>query len=214
MWQQLVDSLPAEEFTVIAVAEDSGGIDAVRPWIEAANPSYPALIDVEHRVAALYGMVNVPQAVWIDEAGHIVRPPETAGSADTLRQMDPVTKRLPPEAMALRQKTKADYMDAVRDWVRTGRHALPGDAARARLPEITPEIARAHAEFRLGIWLRRHGREDEAAVHLAEASRLHPDSWNMYRQAAPKDGTGLASGAAFFARVMASGKAYYEQAEF
>ena len=46
--------------------------DAARPWIEAAAPSYPALIDRNHRVAELYNMVNVPQAVWIDETGTIV----------------------------------------------------------------------------------------------------------------------------------------------
>src|SRR2546427_117513 len=41
------------------------------PWIDAAKPTYPALIDRDHRLAELYGIVNVPQAVWIDEAGRI-----------------------------------------------------------------------------------------------------------------------------------------------
>ena len=57
---------------IIAVAMDSRE-DAARPWIKEAAPSYPALIDRDHRVADLYNMVNVPQAVWIDEEGHIVR---------------------------------------------------------------------------------------------------------------------------------------------
>ena len=56
--------------------------DAARPWIEAAKPDYPCLIDRDHHVADLYNMVNVPQAVWIDEEGRIVRPPENAGSSD------------------------------------------------------------------------------------------------------------------------------------
>ena len=43
-------------------------------------------------------------------------------------------------------------------------------------------MALADANFRLGVWLRRNGRADEAAPFLAEASRLHPDSWNIWRR--------------------------------
>ena len=213
MWQHLLDSLDPEKFTILAIAEDSRGADAARPWIEAARPTYPTLIDVEHRVSALYGMVNVPQAVWIDETGHIVRPPETTGSTDHFRRMDRTTRTLAPEHAAARLDARHAYMQAVRDWVATNRYALPEDAARAKLPPITPDIAHAHAEFRLGIWLRRHNHA-AADTHLAEASRLHPDSWNMWRQAAPADAAGFASGAQFWARVDALGeRAYYPAPE-
>ncbi len=36
------------------------------------------LIDVQHTVATLHNMVNVPTGVWFDETGRIVRPNETA----------------------------------------------------------------------------------------------------------------------------------------
>ena len=52
------------------------------------------------------------------------------------------------------------------------------------LPDAT--IAEAHARFHLGRYLLREGREAEAQVQMAEASRLHPDSWAMWRQAAAK----------------------------
>jgi hypothetical protein len=48
---------------VISVAFDSGGATAAGPWIELAKPTHPSLIDVEHRVAELYELVNVPMAV-------------------------------------------------------------------------------------------------------------------------------------------------------
>jgi hypothetical protein len=68
----------------------------------------------------------------------------------------------------------------------------------------------AAVNFRLGVWLRRIGRPDEAASFLAEASRLHPDSWNIWRQAADLDEVGKASGPEFWARVrMLGDRPYY-----
>ena len=214
MWQQLFDGLSGENFMIVAIAEESRGAESAKPWIEQAKAQYWCLIDSEHRVADLYGMVNVPQAVWIEETGRIVRPPETAGSTDHFRLMDRATRTLAPEHQTARQAARAAYLDAVRDWVLTGRHALPADAARARLARITPEIALAQAHFRLGIWLRGHGRAREGEAHLAQASRLHPGSWNMWRQAADLDEVGKASGETFWRRVEALGeKPYYPPPE-
>lgn len=209
MWQQLFDSLKNQNFMIVAVAEESRGAEHARPWIEQAKAEYWCLIDTEHRVADLYGMVNVPQAVWIDETGRIVRPPETAGSTDHFRLMDRATRTLAPEHQTARQAARTAYLDAVRSWALTGLHALPADVVRDRLPRITPDIALAHAHFRLGIWLRQHGRQTEGDVHLAEASRLYPDSWNMWRQAADLDEVGKASGEAFWQRVEALGERPY-----
>lgn len=215
MWQQLFDSLKDQNFMIVAVAEESRGAEHARQWIEQAKAQYWCLIDTEHRVADLYGMVNVPQAVWIDQAGRIVRPPETAGSTDHFRSMDRATRTLAPELLAARDAARASYLDAVREWVLTGRHALREDAAARRLPRITPDIALAHAHFRLGVWLRQHGNAAEGDAHLAEASRLHPDSWNMWRQAADLDAVGNASNEAFWQRVQALGdRPYYPPAQF
>lgn len=210
MWQQLFDSLKSENFMIVAVAEESRGAEHARQWIEQAKAEYWCLIDQQHRVADLYGMVNVPQAVWIDAAGHIVRPPETAGSTDHFRLMYRTTRTLATEHQEARQAARTEYLDAVRDWVLTGHHALPADRAQHALPRITPDIALAQAHFRLGVWLRSHGNAAEGDVHLAEASRLHPDSWNIWRQAADLDEVGKASGEAFWQRVQSLGdRPYY-----
>src|SRR5262245_53165018 len=155
---------------VVAVAEDSRGESHVRPWVEQAKAEYWCLIDPDHRVASLYGMSNVPRAAWIDEDGRIVRPPETAGSTDHFRNMDPVALTMTPADQAARDAGKAFYVDAVKQWVTTGRHALDPSAAREKLRRITAEIALAHAHFRLGVWLRQHGAIEEGSRHLAEAS--------------------------------------------
>ncbi len=195
---------------VVAVAEESRGAEQARSWIEQSGATYWTLIDPEHRVSALYGMVNVPQAVWIDERGHIVRPAETAGSTDHFRQMDRASKVLPPEDFTARAEARALYLDAVRDWVRTGKHALNPKTAARRQPRITTDIVLALAHFRLGVWLRKEGRNAESDRHLAKASKLHPESWCLWRQAADLEKVGNAVGPAFWERVDALGdKAYY-----
>ena len=106
MWQAIYEDLKGEGVEILAVALDTAGKDAVeakiraadiseRPeifgklmnwpeelWKRQAPPTYTCLIDEEHVLAELYGMVNVPEAVWIDEEGRIVRPAESAGAFD------------------------------------------------------------------------------------------------------------------------------------
>lgn len=211
MWQTLFEDLKSHNFVVLAIAMDVP--EAARPWIDAAKPSFPCLIDSDHHVADLYNMINVPQAVWIDETGHMVRPPENAGAADTLRFRDPTTGVLPPDKLAERAHTKAVYVEAVRDWVMKGsasEYVLDDATARSRMRLPNDDVAVAHVHFRLGQCLMRAGKADEAARHFAEASRSHPDSWNIWRQAAAKDATGLAATSEFWDRVARLGdRPYY-----
>jgi AhpC/TSA family protein/tetratricopeptide repeat protein len=215
VWQSLFDECKDRGFTVLAVAMDTP--EAARPWIEAAAPTYPCLIDRDHHLADLYNLVNVPQAMWIDEEGRIVRPPETAGSTDGFRAMDRKTFAMPDAVIAERNRVKALYFDAVRDWAQRGRTSVNAlderrAAAKLSLPDAT--VAEAHARFRLGQHLVRTGQVDEAQAHIAEAIRLHPDSWAMWRQTASKNERGLAAGPEFWARVDALGaRPYYPVAD-
>ena len=65
---------------ILAAAQDTAGLEAAKKWYDKAGVTFPALIDPDHKLTALYGMVNVPTGVWIDEDGNIARPPETAYS--------------------------------------------------------------------------------------------------------------------------------------
>jgi len=212
VWQALYEELSGKNFIVIAVAMDSREGDAL-PWIEAARPSYPTLIDREHLMAELFGVVNVPQAIWIDEAGRIVRPAEAAGAYEGFRKMNRATREMPEEVARLTADAKATYLDAVRDWVRRGSesvHALPAEGALAHLPSLTEDMAAAQAMFRLGQFLLRHGEKEEGNRWLGEASRRHPDSWCIWRQSAGVNDTGLAALPEFWERVDALGdKRYY-----
>lgn len=212
MWQSAYDELKGLDFVVLAVATDSA--EAARPWIDAAKAEFPCLIDSTHHVADLYNLVNVPQAAWIDETGSFVRPPETAGSNDGFRQMDRNTGAVPPEVLTERVRLKNVYFDAVRDWARNGarsRHCLSPQEILRRLELPDPSIAQAHALFLLGRHLLALGLADEATRLIAEASRLHPDSWCIWRQSAPRNDRGLASGPQFWARVDAlADRPYYK----
>jgi hypothetical protein len=80
VWQALYDRVRDRQFVVVAVAlEQPARRPAAVDRGGEADISLPHH-DRDHRLAELYGMVNVPQAVWIDETGRIVRPTESAGA--------------------------------------------------------------------------------------------------------------------------------------
>jgi hypothetical protein len=211
----MYDEIDNDNFIIIAVAEESRGAETAREWIEAAAPGYVCLIDREHHVADLYNMVNVPQAVWIDENGKIVRPAETAGSHDGWRSMDRADMSMADDVVALMGKAQTTYVDAVRDWAINGaasKHAFDAGTARAHLDLPDANVALANANFRLGAFLRKSGNADEGDTFLKAASDLRPESWNIYRQAMnlrELGPMGLAADEDFFARVDALGSGRY-----
>jgi len=214
VWQALYEDVKHTGFVVLSVALDSGGRRTTEPWITAAKPTYPCLIDERHIVADLYGMVNVPNAVWIDEGGRIVRPSETAGSTDAFRtELDRTSKQMTATGLAERERARTAYFDAVRDWARNGsasRFVPPRDEARRRLPSRGDDHARAAAHFRLGQHLHAAGHREAALPHLAEARRLHPASWSYRRQTWELEEPGKAGSPTFWAAVDALGdQAYY-----
>ena len=77
MWQALRNELHPKGLEIVTVALDVDP-EAARAWIEQTKPNHPSLIDSAHRVDELFGVVNVPNGVWIDENGTIVRPVEPA----------------------------------------------------------------------------------------------------------------------------------------
>jgi hypothetical protein len=212
VWQGLFEELGSKGFTPIAVAFDSRGAEAARPWIEAAKPTYPSLIDEHHVVAELYGMVNVPIAVWINEDGRIVRPPEPAGTSDAFREMNRTDFSLAPEARNRLAGARRAYLDALRDWVANGeksRFALPEVEVLRRLEPYTDTLALAHTYFRLGEHLCRAGRMEAGQRYLDEAKRLRPESWAFKRQAWNLEHEQKAGGPEFWAAVDALGAGKY-----
>ena len=170
MWQAIHDELRGFGFTVITVALDRSPEDA-RPWIEAAKPTHPSLIDTRHVVADLYNMVNVPTIVWIDARGRIVRPNDVAFGTDTFKHITGL------EA--------AKHLTALRAWVRG--QAPPLTEARTRELQVLPTETdqQARAEFGLGRWLFERGRAEAAARHFERAGELAPHDFTIRRGTMP-----------------------------
>ena len=190
MWQELREELRPQGIEVVTVALDTGGAEAVGPWIDAAKAQHPSLIDQAHRLDELLGITNVPTGVWIDEDGVLVRPPEVAHPGrsvlrDMLREHG-IPKDAPPimletlaEASKIRVKPER-YADALRNW---DAHALAPDEVVARSRPRAPELSAAAAHFALGAHLHRAGDVDGAREHFRAAHRLDPANWTYRRQA-------------------------------
>jgi hypothetical protein len=212
VWQALYTELAPKGFLPIAVAFDSAGNAAAEPWIKAANPTYPCVIDRRHIVAELFDMVNVPNAVWIDEKGKIVRPSEPAGASDAFRKMDHVNFSIPPDALADLQARRNNYLNAIRDWVANGsasKFALSEKEAVRRMHTPSDDHVRAAANFRLGEYLVESGHPKDAQKYFEEAKRLRPESWNYKRQAWALEDPMKAGGPEFWAAVDALGDNKY-----
>ena len=218
MWQALQAELADTNFQVITVALETRGLEGALPWITPANPTYPCLIDREHEVARLYGMTNVPNAVWINEEGRIVRPVEPAGSTDGFREMDLRTLTMPPEALAKSRETRAAYLNGLRDWARRGENspwALSPAEVRKRLRGVSPETALGSAYFQLGRYLWERGNHARARANFDEAIHLDPESWAYRRQAWDLEAQGKSMGPEFWQAVQALGEErYYPEIAF
>jgi tetratricopeptide (TPR) repeat protein len=155
-------------------------------------------------VAELYNMVNVPTAVWIDEAGMIVRPNEAAFALDNFRAITGIDS--------------ARYLDALRDWAKNGaksRFVLTPEAVKQKLKLPSREHAKAAAYFRLAEFLCEQGHRDAAVPYFKRARALRPESWTITRQAFAMGDPERDYGTTFVNEVgKLKGKLYYDVLDF
>lgn len=193
MYEELKD----DGFEVIAVAQDTAGDAAAGPFYEAAKATFTTLIDTKHTLSALYGMVNVPTGVLIDEDGQVVR-------------FDEGTYTREYQAGTLSFGTN-DYLPIVRDWVARGAASEFVQEAAEIADSVgrrTDAEARADAAFRLATHFELQGDRERAVVYWRQAQELNPDSWNYHRQEWSYDPG--SAGAKWFQKFQKlEGKPYY-----
>lgn len=164
-WKQLQEELQADGLTIITVAMDED-IEAVRPWAEGTD--IVVAVDSEHRLSDVFGVVNVPSTIWLDEQGRVVKPPTIAPGDDQFVEF-----------------TKLDanqHHDALRSWVHGG--AVPD----VENPGDDDQVRMARAERRLAAWLHRNGHPVEAEAHFTKAVDLAPLDFSIRRASMPLRG--------------------------
>ncbi len=178
--------------------------EASRPFIEAASPTHWSLLDPTHQMDALFGVVNIPNVVWIDEQGLIVRPAEPGFPPgdhypDWLRAFlddrDAKAEAKAAEVEATDPELAAkirggqdrnSYADAIRDWAERGaasRFAMSPDQVVDASQPREADVSAAAAHFELANHLGGAGDRVRAIPHFNAAHRLQPSNWTYKRQA-------------------------------
>ncbi len=189
---------------IVTVSLELSDSEASRPFIEAAEPTHPSLLDPRHQLDSLFGVVNIPNVIWIDEQGVIVRPAEPGWPPgdhypDWLRgfldERDAAVEKKAAEIeatdpeLAARMRggqDRATYPDAIRDWAHNGEasaFALTPDQVVEASADRSIDKSAGAAHFELANHLWTAGDRDGAIVHFNQAHRLQPDNWTYKRQA-------------------------------
>ena len=198
MWQTLRDTYKDQNFELVTVGLDTLGAEGCRAFIEAASPDHPSLVDQHHTVADLFGVVNIPSSIWIDENFQIVRPAEAApappkpgpeGVGGTNME---VPSEIPERMMQMMMEaakipnSQAEYHAALKDWIEKGSNSefvMSPDKVIERSRPRNESTALGHAHFELASELEIQGKHDLAIEHFRTAHELVPDSWTFRRQA-------------------------------
>jgi peroxiredoxin len=158
-WHALADELEPLGLDLVAVALDDDE-DRVRHWTGKAD--MPPVLDPEHRLSDVFGVVNVPSTVWLDEQGRVAKPPTIAPGDDQFKDFTEVDSER--------------HHEALRQWVREG--VVPDSGSD---DEPDDDVRRARAERRLAAWLHREGRDEAARRHFDLAVQLAPLDFSIRR---------------------------------
>ena len=161
--------LNSDEFVIIAAAQDTQGVEAAAPWYEQAGVTFIGLVDPEHQISALYNLVNVPSAVWIDETGKVRRIDE--GTYATVHTMGDFSFG------------REDYAPMVVDWVAHGDSSVHvKDGVDIGIQPKSDMAAQADAAFRMASFFKSTSQDEKAQQYWQMAQQLNPESWNYHRQ--------------------------------
>lgn len=146
---------------MISIAMDAQGAEVARPWHEAADATFPTLVDQENVVGNLYGLKAIPYVLLVNEKGQLVKGPMGSHIDDGDFQQDLVRWLTEPsyEAEVLAQKK-------------------PSTQQKVQ----SPEFQEADLRFRLGLVLLQKGEPREAVQQWRKALALDPGNWIIHKQ--------------------------------
>lgn len=158
-WSALAGELEPLGLDLVAVALDD---DTERVRHFTGKAALPAVLDPEHRLSDVFGVVNVPSTIWLDEEGRVAKAPTIAPGDDQFKEYTEVD---------------ADrHHDALRAWMNGA------EAPESADPQADDEDLRAaRAERRLAAWLHAHDRSEAARRHYDTAVALAPLDFSIRR---------------------------------
>ena len=71
--QKLYERFKGENLEILAVSIDSTGREAVAPFVQTMNLTFPVLLDSKEDIGTLYGLTGVPESFIIDKEGIVVQ---------------------------------------------------------------------------------------------------------------------------------------------
>ncbi len=71
--EKLYQKFKGENFEILAVSIDEPGLKAVAPFMRKSNLTFPALIDSEGAIKAVYGITGVPESFIVDKQGILIK---------------------------------------------------------------------------------------------------------------------------------------------
>ena len=71
--EKLYQKFKGKNFEILAVSIDEPGLKAVAPFMKKSNLTFPALIDSEGTIKAVYGITGVPESFIIDKQGILIK---------------------------------------------------------------------------------------------------------------------------------------------
>lgn len=70
--QRLYERFNGQDFEILAVSIDGDGREAVAPFMQQMNLTFPALLDPDEKIRGLYAITGVPESFIIDKNGILV----------------------------------------------------------------------------------------------------------------------------------------------
>lgn len=157
MWQQWYEQHAQAD--CLAVAADTQGPEAARPWVERARATFPVAVDTANALGGLLGYTVVPTGIFIDQKC-VVRHVQ-AGDFSVRDE----------NALARAERFLSGELDVLEE-LTVNSDARPRPLAQEL---IDPKV-------RLASELLARGQQSEALLELDRALELDPDNYVIRKQ--------------------------------
>ena len=157
MWQQWYEQHAQPDF--LAVAADTQGPEAARPWVERARAGFAVAVDTANELGALLGYSVVPTGIFVDETGAV--------------------RHLQPGDFSVRDASTRRRADR---FLAGERDVLEELTVETNVRRDSLERELIDAKLRLASELLASGRPEDALTELDGALELDPDNFVIRKQ--------------------------------